>query len=159
MTLLVGGQLVRNVWLSTATRYLDGQPFTGVDVVEALPQGPAAVMVTQRGTPGPRHTFHMTTDARLSYLWRGRGQHTLSLVLDAFNLLGSGTEIVEDPRAGRETFRRALEMIARDVDGGISCQRVHRVEQQPNLYAVAAAELDQMAVGTHQAGDVAGYPP
>ena len=111
VTLLVGGQLARNVWLSTATRYLDGQPFTGIDVIETLPQGPAAVMVTQRGTPGPRHTFHMTTDARLSYLWHGSGQHTLSLVLDAFNLLGSGTEIAEDPRAGRETFRRALEMI------------------------------------------------
>jgi hypothetical protein len=50
-------------------------------------------MVTPRGNPGPRHTFHMTTDARLSYLWRGSGQHTLSVVLDVFNLLGSGTEI------------------------------------------------------------------
>ena len=29
----------------------------------------------------------------------------------AFNLLGSGTEIAEDLRAGRETLRRALEMI------------------------------------------------
>jgi hypothetical protein len=71
----------------------------------------AAVMVTPRGNPGPRHTFHMTTDARLSYPWRGSGQHTLSVVLDVFNLLGSGTEIAEDPRAGRGTFRRALEMI------------------------------------------------
>ena len=68
-------------------------------------------MTTQRGTPGPRHTFHMTTDARLSYLWRTNGQNAVSLVLDVFNLLGSGTEIAEDPRAGRETFRRALEMI------------------------------------------------
>ena len=110
-TLLVGRQLARDFWLSTATRYLDGQPFAGIDVVEALPQGPAAVMATQRGTPGPRHTFHMTTDARLSYLWRGSGQNTLSFVLDVFNLLGSGTEIAEDSRVGPETFRRALEMI------------------------------------------------
>ena len=110
-TLLVGRELVRDVWLSTATRYLDGQPFARIDMVEALPQGPTAVMATQRGTPGPRHTFHMTTDVRLSYLWRGNGRNTLSVMLDVFNLLGSGTEIVEDPRAGRETFRRALEMI------------------------------------------------
>ena len=53
----------------------------------------------------------MTTDARLSYLWRHEGRHTLSLVLDVFNLLGSGTEIAEDPRTGDDTFRRALEMI------------------------------------------------
>ena len=68
-------------------------------------------MTTQRGTPGPRHTFQMTTDARLSYLWRTTGPHAVSLVLDAFNLFGSGTEIAEDPRVGPETFRRALEMI------------------------------------------------
>ena len=110
-TLLVGRELVRDLWLSTATRYLDGQPFAPIDMVGALPQGPVAVMATQRGTPGPRHTFHMTTDVRLSYLWRGSDQNTLSVMLDVFNLLGSGTEIVEDPRAGPETFRRALEMI------------------------------------------------
>ncbi len=110
-TLLVGRKLAGDLWLSTATRYLDGQPFAPIDVVETLPQGPVAVMTTQRGTPGPRHTFHMTTDARLSYLWRTNGQNAVSLVLDVFNLLGSGTEIAEDPRAGRETFRRALEMI------------------------------------------------
>ena len=110
-TLLVGRELVRDLWLSTATRYLDGQPFARIDMVEALPQGPTAIMATQRGTLGPRHTFHMTTDVRLSYLWRGNGRNTLSVMLDVFNLLGSGTEIVEDPRAGRETFRRALEMI------------------------------------------------
>ena len=110
-TLLVGRELGRDLWLSTATRYLDGQPFARIDMVEALPQGPTAIMATQRGTPGPRHTFHMTTDVRLSYLWRGNGRNTLSVMLDVFNLLGSGTEIVEDPRAGRVTFRRALEMI------------------------------------------------
>ena len=68
-------------------------------------------MTTQRGTPGPRHTFHMTTAARLSYLWPTKGQNAVSVVLDAFNLLGSATEIVEDSRAGPDTFRRALEMI------------------------------------------------
>ena len=110
-TLLVGRRLVGDLWLSTATRYLDGQPFAPIDVIETLPQGPVALMTTQRGTPGPRHTFHMTTDARVAYLWRTKGQNAVSLVLDVFNLLGSGTEIAEDPRAGRETFRRALEMI------------------------------------------------
>lgn len=110
-TLLLGGRLAPNLWLSTTTRYLDGQPFARIDVVEALPQGPTAVMATQRGTPGPRHTFHMTTDARLSYLWHDDGQNRLSFVLDVFNLLGSGTEIAEDPRTGGDTFRRALEMI------------------------------------------------
>ena len=110
-TLLVGRKLAGELWLSTATRYLDGQTFAPIDVVEVLPQGPVAVMATQRGTPGPRHTFHMTTDVRLTYLWRTEGQNAVSLVLDAFNLLGSGTEIAEDPRVGPETFRRALEMI------------------------------------------------
>ena len=47
----------------------------------------------------------------MAYLWRTKGQNAVSLVLDVFNLLGSGTEIAEDPRAGRETFRRGLEMI------------------------------------------------
>jgi len=111
VTLLVGRKLADDLWLSSATRYLDGQPFAPIDVVETLPQGPVALMTTQRGTPGPRHTFHMTTDTRLSYLWRTNEQNTVSLVLDAFNLFGSGTEIAEDPRAGRKTFRRALEMI------------------------------------------------
>ena len=110
-TLLVGRELTRDLWLSAATRYLDGQPFARIDVVESLAQGPTAVMATPRGTPGPRHTFHMTTDVRLAYLWRAPGRNTLSLVLDVFNLLGSGTEIAEDPRAGSETYRRALEMI------------------------------------------------
>ena len=110
-TLLVGRELAPDLWLSTVTRYLDGQPFAAIDMVETLPQGPAAVMTTQRGTPGPRHTAHLTTDMRLSYLWHGNSRQTLSLMLDVFNLLGSGTEIVEDPRAGHETFRRALEMI------------------------------------------------
>ena len=110
-TLLVGRELARDLWLSAATRYLDGQPFARIDVVETLAQGPTAVMATPRGTPGPRHTFHMTTDLRLAYLWRGPSRNILSLVLDVFNLLGSGTEIAEDPRAGAETYRRALEMI------------------------------------------------
>ena len=110
-TLLVGRALAGDLWLSAATRYLDGQPFARIDVVETLAQGPAAVMATPRGTPGPRHTFHMTTDVRLAYLWRGPYRNTLSLVLDVFNLFGSGTEIAEDPRAGSETYRRALEMI------------------------------------------------
>lgn len=109
-TLLVGRELVRDLWLSTATRYLDGQPFAQIDVVGALPQGPVAIMTTPRGTPRPRHTFHMTTDVRLAYVWRGQARNTLSVMLDVFNLLGSGTEIVEDPRSG-PTFRRALEMI------------------------------------------------
>ena len=110
VTLLLGRRLARDLWLSTATRYLDGQPFARIDVVEPLPQGPTAIMTTQRGTPGPRHTFHMTTDVRLAYLWRGNDHNKLSLALDVFNLLGSGTEIVEDPRAG-VTYRRALEMV------------------------------------------------
>ncbi len=110
-TLLVGRELVSDLWVSTATRYLDGQPFARIDMVETLPQGPTAIMATQRGTPGPRHTAHLTTDLRVSYLWRANDRNTLSVMLDVFNLLGSGTEIVEDPRAGPETFRRALEMI------------------------------------------------
>ena len=109
-TLLVGRELAHDLWLSTATRYRDGQPFARIDVVEPLPQGPAAVMATQRGTPGPRHTFHMATDVRLAYFWRRNDQHMLSVMLDVFNLLGSGTEIAEDPRAGA-AYRRALEMM------------------------------------------------
>ena len=111
VTLLVGGNLTHNLSLATSTRYVDGQPFARIDVVDTLPQGPVAIMTTQRGTPGPRYTFHMTTDLRLSYDWKTNSKNTLSFVLDIFNLLGSGTEIAEDPRAGGTGFRRALEMI------------------------------------------------
>lgn len=100
-------QLDRALSLATAIRYRDGQPFTRVVVASDLPQGPTALMAVHRGAP--RHTFHLYVDLRARYdlvlrPWR------LSLLLDVFNVLGSGTEIVEDPRTG-PSFRTSLEMV------------------------------------------------
>ena len=77
--------------------------------VTRLPQGAVPIMADERGAPIPRHTFHMTLDTRLSHGvslgdWRG------TLSLDCLNLLGSGTELLEDIRSG-PTWRKSLEMV------------------------------------------------
>ena len=92
---------------SCALRYRDGQPFTRIVVADDLPQGPVALMAVRRGKP--RHTFHMTLDTRLQYGFAVAGAAAY-LVLDVYNLLGSGTEYLEDPRTG-QSFREVLEMV------------------------------------------------
>lgn len=92
--------------IGTAARYRDGQPF-GRFVVADLPQGPTVVMAHWRGHS--RHTFALTWDVRLRYE-RPLGPVLWTLQADVTNLLGSGTELVEDPRSG-STWRQALEMV------------------------------------------------
>ncbi len=90
-----------------AARYRDGQPITRFVIVEDLAQGPTLIMTEARGAPVPRHTFHMTFDARLRY---ELDLQPLAAVftLDLFNIFGSGTELIEDTRTGR--WRTSLEM-------------------------------------------------
>jgi hypothetical protein len=107
LKLLAGVMPLPQLSLAVVGRYRDGQPFTRVVVNPNLPQGPTAAMAVDRGEP--RHTFAMTWDARLRYevaLLSLRG----GLTVDVFNLLGSATEILEDPRTG-PTFRRAVEAV------------------------------------------------
>ncbi len=104
---LMAGLLPReDLSFAMALRYRDGQPITRIVVAE-LPQGATPIMAVPRG--GPRHTFHMTVDARARYRLDA-GPFALSFILDGYNLLNSGTEILEDPRTG-STFRAPLEMV------------------------------------------------
>jgi hypothetical protein len=64
-------------------------------------------MAVSRGAA--RHTFHMGVDIRLRYRYTMKGYH-LTTSLDFFNVLGSGTEILEDSRTS-SNFRRSLEMV------------------------------------------------
>lgn len=89
---------------STAIRYRDGEPMTSFEVHD-LPQGPTVVMGVDRGDPVPRFTFHMTIDVKTRYR-TSYGALTCTL----YNVLGSGTEIVEDTRAG-PSYRISLEMV------------------------------------------------
>lgn len=106
VNLLTGVRPLDELSLSTAIRYRDGQPFTRIVVAE-LPQGPTPIMAVWRGAP--RHTFHMVVDARARYDIALAG-FDAAVVLDAFNLLGSGVELLEQPRT-RGEFRRSLEMV------------------------------------------------
>ncbi|MBI3178103.1 MAG: hypothetical protein HYZ27_00490 [Deltaproteobacteria bacterium] len=104
---LMAGLLPRDdLSVAMALRYRDGQPFTRIVIAE-LPQGPTPLMAVQRG--GPRHTFHMRVDARARYRFDA-GPFAASLMVDGYNLLGPGSEILEDPRAGA-SFRAPLEMV------------------------------------------------
>ena len=99
---------VEGLSLALSGRYRDGQPFTRLAVVEGLTQGPEAVAATGRG--GARYTFRMVWDARLRYATTALRPLGVTVVADVYNLLGSATEIDEDPRTGG-TFRRALEVV------------------------------------------------
>ncbi len=107
LNLLAGVMPWHDVLASIALRYRDGEPFTRVVVAEGLPQGPTALMAVARGKP--RHTFHMEMALRFAYGFRWVHQRA-RVLLDVQNVLGSGTELLEDPRTG-PTFRRAVEMV------------------------------------------------
>ncbi len=108
INLLWGALLSPGVTGALALRYRDGQPITRVLIAD-LPQGPTPVMAVSRGAPVPRHTFAMTLDAKL--VWEPRFHGTdLRLAAVIYNLLGSGTELLEDLRTG-PTFRQSLEMV------------------------------------------------
>ena len=82
---------------------------TRILVAENLPQGPTPIMAVRRGAPVPRFTFHMTLDSRIRYTFVTGGLD-FAATFDVYNLLGSGTEILEDIRTG-ETFRQSVEMV------------------------------------------------
>jgi hypothetical protein len=99
--------------LGLVARYQDGQPFARLVVVPDLPQGPEAIQATTRGqtfgrTPsagpegrmldadGHRFSYTLPVDARVEKGFRV-GTHRLALVAEAFNLLGLGNEVEEDP--------------------------------------------------------------
>jgi hypothetical protein len=109
INVMAGARPARGVTAALVLRYRDGEPMTRMAVVEDLPQGPTAIMAVPRGDPVPRYTFHMTLDCRLRYE-RELGSLHGALVLDGYNLLGSGTEILEDVGSG-PSFRRSLEMM------------------------------------------------
>ncbi len=110
INLLVGSRLeavhpvLHGFEWSALIRYRDGEPMSQFSVRD-LPQGPTAVMDVARGDPIPRFTFHMTLDMKLRYRTKAG-----ALVCNLYNVVGSGTEIAEDIRAG-DTFRTSLEMV------------------------------------------------
>jgi hypothetical protein len=105
--LQAGGEPFPGLHLGTVLRYRDGEPMTRIYVHEDLPQGPTAVMAMPRGAPWPRYTFHMTWDARVLYR---PSDLPLSFWVDLFNILGSGTELLEDVASG-PAYRTPLEMV------------------------------------------------
>ncbi len=109
--LMTGIEPLENLRSSLSLRYRDGQPFTRILVLDAADgtggTSEVPTMAVWRG--GPRHTFHMSIDGRIRYdLDVGFGQ--MAFIADGFNLLGSATELLEDPRQG-DSFRRALEAV------------------------------------------------
>jgi len=105
--LAAGATLWDDLTGGLVVRYTDGEPMTRFRVVE-LSQGPTVLMAESRGNPIPRFTFHMTVDVRLRYsLTLANGQ--AALVADLYNLLGSGTEVLEDLSTPR--YRRSVEMM------------------------------------------------
>ncbi|HET6346568.1 MAG TPA: hypothetical protein VFH51_16670, partial [Myxococcota bacterium] len=75
----------------------------------SLPQGPTPLMAIRRGRA--RHTFHMTWDARLRWALPWRDSVHSVLALDVFNLWGSATELLEDPRTAPAPYRRSVEAV------------------------------------------------
>ncbi|HWX25156.1 MAG TPA: hypothetical protein VN083_08955, partial [Vicinamibacteria bacterium] len=90
------------VLLGLLARYQDGQPFSRLVIAPDLPQGPEAIMAFPRGLS----RFHdvLTVDIRIEKGLRLGGRR-VSLVLAAFNALGTAGEIEEDV-VTLPTFRR-----------------------------------------------------
>jgi hypothetical protein len=98
--------------LGLDARYQDGQPFGRLVVVEDLAQGPELVPATSRGqsfgraattdpegrpliADGHRFTYTLTLDLRVEKGF-ALGPRRLALIVEAFNLLGTGNEVEED---------------------------------------------------------------
>jgi hypothetical protein len=78
--------------LGVAARYQDGQHFARLVIVPDLNQGVEAIRAFVNGKT--RFTYTLTVDARLQKAFEvGRGR--ITGVIDAFNLLNTGTEIEE----------------------------------------------------------------
>ncbi len=107
INLITGLEPLEDLTTAMVLRYRDGQPFVRTFVVTGLNQGPESIMPVTRGAA--RHTFHMGVDLRIKYKLDIAG-HKVDLSCDVLNLLGSGTELLEDPRTG-DNFRTSLEMV------------------------------------------------
>ncbi len=106
--------------IAAVARYQDGQPFGRLVVVPDLSQGAEAVPATARGQTGPlgatdplgrpltaeghRFTYTLTVDLRLEKGLR-LGARRLALLVEAFNLLDTRSEVEEDPVWG-PSFRQ-----------------------------------------------------
>ena len=94
---------------AVAIRYVDGEPMSRMLVIEDLPQGPTTLMGVARGDPVPRYTFHMTVDLKAQYT-HTIGPTDVTFSAELYNLLGSGTEILENVASGNN-YRRSVEMM------------------------------------------------
>lgn len=104
---LAGFLPLENLSIAVAARYRDGQPFARLLVPVGLPQGPEVLMAQPRGRV--RHTFAMTWDLRVRYALPIPPYH-VAVGLDVYNVWGSATEILEDPRS-TPSFRNPLEVL------------------------------------------------
>jgi hypothetical protein len=81
-----------DVRLGVAARYQDGQHFARLIIVPGLNQGVEAIRTSVNGKT--RFTYTLTVDARLQKGFNLGGSR-LTGVIDAYNLLNTGTEIEE----------------------------------------------------------------
>jgi len=81
-----------DVRLGVAARYQDGQHFARLVIVPGLNQGVEAIRASVNGKT--RFTYTLTVDARLQKGFALRGRRVTG-VIDAYNLLNTGTEIEE----------------------------------------------------------------
>lgn len=97
-------QAPRDLRLSAAVRYQDGQPFARFVVAEDLRQGPDFVHAVPEGRH--RFTYTLTLDAHVEkgFRWRA-GQ--LALFAEAFNLLDARNSVEEDV-VSAPAFRQRL---------------------------------------------------
>jgi hypothetical protein len=85
-------RFTEKVRLGVTARYQDGQHFARLVIVPDLNQGPEAIRAFVNGKT--RFTYTLTVDARLQKAFDLRGRR-LTLVVDTYNLLNTGTEIEE----------------------------------------------------------------
>jgi hypothetical protein len=83
----------RDVRLGVAARYQDGQHFARLIIVPGLNQGVEAIRTSVNGKT--RFTYTVTVDARLQKDFTLGGRRRFTGVIDAYNLLNTGTEIEE----------------------------------------------------------------
>jgi len=83
----------RDVRLGVAARYQDGQHFARLMIVPGLNQGVEAIRTSVNGKT--RFTYTLTVDARLQKDFTLGGRRRMTAVIDAYNLLNTGTEIEE----------------------------------------------------------------
>ena len=109
-------QFPADVKLSLIGRYQDGQHFSRLIIVPDLNQGAEAIRAFPPGRT--RFTFTVTVDGRLQKTFRV-GANRMTLLLDAYNLLNTATEIEEFPVTGPSSRATAAVQPPRSVHAGI----------------------------------------